>query len=100
MAFEKVAAVSEVPPGRSKVIVRGRRELALFNVGGEFYCIDNLCPHADGSLGEGWLDGEVVTCPWHAWPFNVKTGQMTYNSSVCLATFPCKVEDDAVLVDV
>jgi nitrite reductase/ring-hydroxylating ferredoxin subunit len=100
MAFVKVAEVEGVPPGSSCVVDAGGRELALFNVAGEFYCIENSCPHNDGPLGEGELEGDVVMCPWHAWQFNVRTGRMIYNESLCVATYPCKVEDNAVLVEI
>jgi nitrite reductase (NADH) small subunit len=100
MAFVKVAEAADVKIGEGKVVAVGSREVALFNVEGEFYCIDNQCPHAAGPLGEGWVEGEIVSCPWHAWQFSVKTGEMLYNSFVCVATFPCKVEDGTVLVDV
>lgn len=99
MGFVKVADVAEIKLGAGKVVAVGSKELALFNVEGEFYCIDNSCPHADGPLGEGWVQGETVSCPWHAWMFSVKTGEMIYNAFVCVATYPCKVEDNAVFVD-
>jgi nitrite reductase/ring-hydroxylating ferredoxin subunit len=99
MAAVKVADVAQVPAGTSRVVIVNGQELALFNIGGEFYCIDNFCPHSGGPLGDGYLDADVVMCPWHAWQFNVKTGQMPYSPSVCVATFPCKVEGDAVLVE-
>jgi nitrite reductase/ring-hydroxylating ferredoxin subunit len=100
MPFVKVAEVDQAQPGSSLVVMAGGRELALFNVSGKFYCIDNGCPHSDGPLGEGELEGEVVMCPWHAWQFNVRTGCMIYNDSICVATYPCKVEGDAVLVEI
>lgn len=99
MGFVKVAEVSEIAPGAGKVVTVGSKELALFNVEGEFYCLDNSCPHADGPLGDGYVQGETVTCPWHSWMFSVKTGEMIYNAFVCVATYPCKVESEAVFVD-
>ena len=100
MAFVKVAEVEQVPPGASRVVEAGGRELALFNVDGTYYCIENLCPHNEGPLGEGELEADVVICPWHAWQFNVRTGRMIYNESICVATYPCKVMDSAVFVEV
>jgi len=100
MAFVKVAEARNSPPGSARVVEAGGRELALFNVGGEFYCIDNTCPHNEGPLGEGGLEADVVMCPWHAWQFNVRTGRMIYNESMCVATYPCKLTDGDVLVDV
>ena len=73
--FVKVAVVTDLQPGEGKVVTVGDRELALFNVAGKFHCIDNRCPHRDGSLGEGVLNGNVVACPLHGWRFDVTTGQ-------------------------
>jgi nitrite reductase/ring-hydroxylating ferredoxin subunit len=53
----------------------GDLEVAVFNVDGKFYVLKNECPHAGGPLGEGFLDGPVVTCPWHGWQFDVTSGQ-------------------------
>ncbi len=100
MAFQKVAEVSELAPGQCRVVEAAGRELALYNVEGEFFCTENACPHRDGPLGEGELEDDVVTCPWHAWQINVRTGEALYGPGTCVATYPCKVEDGAVLVDV
>ena len=70
----KVAEVSELKPGQGKVVTVGEKELALFNIEGRFYAVDNICPHRGGPLGEGMLEGSVVTCPWHGWKFDVTTG--------------------------
>ena len=70
----KIAACSDVPPGTGKVVVALGRVLALFNVEGEYFAVDNSCPHRGGPLGEGILRGTVVTCPWHGWQFDVKSG--------------------------
>ncbi len=100
MAFVKVADAADVPSGSGTVVQAGSRELALFNVEGTFYCIDNECPHMYGPLGEGYLESDVVMCPWHAWEFNVRTGEGLYGTGLCVATHACKVEDGAVLVEV
>lgn len=70
----KLATTSELQPGQSKVCVVDDREIALFNIDGTFCAIDNACPHRGGPLGEGVVVGNDVTCPWHGWKFNVKTG--------------------------
>jgi nitrite reductase/ring-hydroxylating ferredoxin subunit len=100
MAFVKVADAAALPPGGSMVVLAEGRELALFNVDGAFYCIDNECPHREGPLGEGELEDDVVMCPWHAWQINVRTGEVLYSPDTCVATHACKVEDGAVYVEV
>lgn len=70
----KVGSVADIPPGSAKLVeVEGKR-IAVFNVGGRYYAIDDTCPHRGGPLSEGTLQGEVVTCPWHGSKFNVTTG--------------------------
>ncbi|MCI0658018.1 MAG: Rieske 2Fe-2S domain-containing protein [Acidobacteria bacterium] len=75
----KVAVRSEVPSGAGKVVIALGRVLALFNVDGDFFAVDNSCPHRGGPLGEGYLQGRVVTCPWHGWQFDVTTGESPLN---------------------
>lgn len=74
MAEYKVAKTGEVPPGKTKIVSAGRTELLLCNVEGVYYCIDNVCTHDEGPLGEGVLEGEIIECPRHGAQFNVKTG--------------------------
>src|SRR5438132_11394513 len=100
MAFVKVADAAALSPGGSMVVMAEGRELALFNVDGTFYCIDNECPHREGPLGEGELEDDVVMCPWHAWQINVRTGEVLYSPGTCVATHACKIEDGAVYVEV
>jgi nitrite reductase/ring-hydroxylating ferredoxin subunit len=76
MAFVKVATVEEVVPGAGKQVTVNGRKVALFNVNGTFYAIDDTCPHRGGPLSEGFLEGSTVTCPWHAANFNVTTGEV------------------------
>jgi NAD(P)H-dependent nitrite reductase small subunit len=98
--FVKVANEGEVAPGQGKVVEAGGRELALYNVGGTFYAVDNACKHRGGSLGEGELDGTVVTCPLHAWTYDVTTGECFDDPACAVETFKVKVEGGAILVEV
>jgi nitrite reductase/ring-hydroxylating ferredoxin subunit len=70
--FVRVAFVHEIPSGTGRTVDINGIWIALFNVDGTFYAMDNSCPHAGGPLGEGQLCGAVVECPWHGWKFNVK----------------------------
>lgn len=78
--FTTVAQVGDLPPGTGRTVeVRGVW-IALFNIDGAFYAIDNACPHAGGPLGEGKIrEGGVVECPWHGWRFHITTGQRVGN---------------------
>ena len=72
--FVKVATTDEIAPGHAKLIEAGGKKIALFNVAGSFYAIDNSCTHVGGPLCEGELDGAEVTCPWHGATFDVTSG--------------------------
>ena len=72
----KVATLSEIPPGTCLHVEVAGREVAIFNVEGAIYAMGGTCTHEGGPLGEGDLDGTVVTCPWHGAQFDVTTGQV------------------------
>jgi nitrite reductase/ring-hydroxylating ferredoxin subunit len=96
----KVATVGEVPVGEGRAVEAAGRTLAVFNVDGTYYAIDNTCPHRGGPLGEGDLGGRTVRCPWHAWTWDVTTGANINNPAVTIACFPVTVEGDTILVEV
>jgi 3-phenylpropionate/trans-cinnamate dioxygenase ferredoxin component len=95
----RVAAAGELATGEGRVVEVEGRELALFNVDGVYHCIENACPHRGGPLGEGDLEGHVVSCPWHAWRWDVTTGANTNNPAVRVAAYPVTVEGGAVFVE-
>ena len=74
MALTKVATTEEIPNGQAKKIRLGNKDVALFNINGTFYAIDDSCTHRGGPLSEGELEGLEVTCPWHGARFNITTG--------------------------
>lgn len=74
--FVKVAKTAEVASGQGKMVEVGGKKIALFNVAGTFYAIDDTCTHRGGPLSEGVLDGKQVTCPWHGAIFDVTTGEV------------------------
>ena len=96
--FVTVAKVADLKPGECRTVMADGRELALFNVGGKFYCLDNVCPHRGGPLAEGTLDGNVVTCPWHGWRFDVTTGVSPVVPTAKVEKFDCVVESNDVKV--
>jgi nitrite reductase (NADH) small subunit len=96
--FVPVATLSEVPPGARKTVVVGEREIALFNVAGTLYAIDNFCPHQGGPLSEGWLEDTVITCPWHAWCFELRTGKMTLSDLASVDVFDVQLEGSTITI--
>jgi 3-phenylpropionate/trans-cinnamate dioxygenase ferredoxin subunit len=98
--MQRVAATGDVPEGQVRVVSAGNRSIALCNVGGTFYALDNLCTHDNGPLGEGRLAGETVECPRHGARFDVKTGSVRALPAVRpIKTYPVQIEGEEVLVD-
>lgn len=97
----KVAQTSDLSPGIGKVVQADGRSIALFNVEGTFYAIDNTCTHRGGPLGDGDLSGDTVECPWHGAHFNVKTGAVIGPPArIGVRSYPVKLEGNDVLVEV
>ena len=90
---------AEIPPGSSKVVeVRGR-SIALFNMAGMLYALDNTCPHQGGPLGEGYLEANgVVSCPWHGWTFDLKTGVSPIDADLKVACYPVRIDDSGQII--
>ena len=102
MKYVDAAKLSDLPPGSclSVDLDDTGRGIALFNVGGELFALDNTCPHAGGPLGEGTLEGDLVQCPWHGWKFNVRTGRCVKNpiDEWAVSCFPLRVENGTIQV--
>ena len=98
--FLRAIAESDLLPGNCMEVRVGDKAVALYNVGGVFLATSNTCIHRGGPLGQGLLDGCVVMCPWHAWTFDVNTGESTVNPELKVASYPVKVEDGQVFVKV
>jgi len=90
-----VARVSELPPGGRRIVEVGGRSIGVFNVGGKFYALRNVCPHQGAPLCQGSVqgtalesapgeyiwgrEGEILRCPWHGWEFDITTGRSVFN---------------------
>jgi nitrite reductase/ring-hydroxylating ferredoxin subunit len=94
-----IGRASDVPDGSGRVVEAGGRTLAVFNVAGAFYAIDNECPHRGGPLGEGDLEGTVVLCPWHAWRWDVTTGTNANNPAVRVACYRVTEREGRLFVE-
>jgi nitrite reductase (NADH) small subunit/3-phenylpropionate/trans-cinnamate dioxygenase ferredoxin subunit len=94
----KVSTIGQVPPGTGKVVQAAGKTIALFNVDGTFYALDNACTHRGGPLGEGRLAGTVVACPWHGNQFDVTTGQVITGTQSVRA-YAVHIQGDDILLD-
>jgi len=99
MAYRKLASVDELPEGALIEIVQGEDLYALCNVAGEVRAMSGVCPHNGGPLGQGALDGSVVTCPWHAFEFDSATGACLIDDALRVTTYPVRIEAGEILVD-
>lgn len=95
----RVASLSEIPPGAAKEVTVGDRVIAVFNVDGTLYALDGICPHAGGPLAKGRLTGQVVTCPWHGWQFDVPTGRHCLTARIQTGSIPVAAEGDDVYIE-
>jgi len=100
MALLRAAKKDEIPAGTIREFQLNGKTVAIANVDGELYAINNVCLHRGGPLGEGELKGKIVTCPWHGWTYDVTTGRTTMNPAVGVETYPIEIKGDDVWVEV
>jgi nitrite reductase/ring-hydroxylating ferredoxin subunit len=101
MGLVTVAKTGDLKPGQGMIVEAGGQSIALFNVNGTFSAIENTCCHRGGPLGDGEVDGNVVTCPWHGWQFDVTTGAcVAPNPAARVKKFAVKVDGGEVKVEV
>jgi 3-phenylpropionate/trans-cinnamate dioxygenase ferredoxin component len=101
VAVHKVAETNEIPVGQCKRVLIKRLPISIFNVGGEYYAIDDTCTHAEASLAEGQIMGCRVACPLHGAMFDIKTGEaLTLPAVTPVETYKVTVEGTAIMVEV
>ena len=97
--FKTVAQADELAPGEMKQVRVGRKRIAIVNVGGEYFAIDDTCTHEEASLSEGELYDDIVECPLHGAAFNVRTGAVeAFPAVVPIGTYQVRVQDNEVQV--
>ena len=98
-----VAAAAEIPAGTGKRVDVAGRLLAVFHFGDRYYATSAVCPHEDGPLDEGLLEGDparpVVTCPWHAFSFDLTTGACLVDPDLNVPVYPVVVEGTDLFVE-
>ena len=116
MAKHVVAAVGDIPPGTRRLAQVNGRAIVVFNLGGEFFALNNRCPHRGGSLHQGKQTGliesdapgeycysrkgEIIRCPWHGWEFDIRTGKSWCDPArVRVRQYPVSVKPGSELVE-
>jgi len=99
-AFETVARVGDIPEGQGRAYPVNGRMVAVYLIDGAYHAILDACPHMGASLAGGYVEGGVVTCPWHAWRFCVRDGTWVDNpkAAVRTTTFEVRVVGDAIQI--
>lgn len=97
MAF-KIANANDIPEGKGRIVIGpDGKEIALFKIQGSFYALENACPHMGGPLGEGELDDCKVTCPWHGWQFDIRSGLCENMPGDDARSIPITLSDDGFI---
>lgn len=95
-----VGKAGDIPEGGSVVVAVGKQDVAVFRVNGQFFAIDDLCPHMGASLSGGFVEDGVVTCPWHYWRFRLADGAWADNPKVKTGCYTVHVVGDEVQLEV
>ena len=94
-----VAKVADIPVGGSVVVNLLQRDIAVFNVKGQFFAIDDFCPHMGASLSGGYVEDGCVACPWHYWRFRLADGTWADNPKQKIGSYPVHVAGDDVQLE-
>jgi len=98
--FITVAKAGAIEEGKGEAFAVNGRMVAVFNDGGEYLAIDDMCPHMGASLAGGPLENGEVMCPWHAWRFKLCDGSWCDSPNIKVDTFPLRIEGDEIQVSV
>jgi nitrite reductase (NADH) small subunit/3-phenylpropionate/trans-cinnamate dioxygenase ferredoxin subunit len=97
--FVPVGPIGVFAPRQGRMVTVNGRHIALFRLGDEFFALDNLCLHRGGPICEGFIDHQdVVTCPWHGWSYEVRTGTMVQDPRVGLSKHEIRIDGDQIFV--
>ena len=97
--FVTVARVGEIPEGGVKIVRVDDQAIGVFNIGGAYYAIEDVCTHDGGPLAEGRLDGDVIECPRHGAKFNVRTGEVLCLPAIApVPTYAVRIEGDEIKI--
>lgn len=98
MALLRATKKDEIPAGTIREFNLDGHNIAIANVDGKLYVINNVCLHRGGPLGQGELHGKCVTCPWHGWQYDVTTGKLAANPAIGVDCYPVELHGDDIFV--
>ncbi len=94
-----VGKTADIPVGGNVLVTIGKKDVAVFNVAGELFAIDDMCPHMGASLSGGHVEDGCVTCPWHYWRFRLTDGAWADSPRVKIGSYPVHVVGDEVQLE-
>ncbi|HID21448.1 MAG TPA: nitrite reductase [Planctomycetaceae bacterium] len=99
--FHTVAKVGDIPEGEGRAFPVAGRAIAVFCIDGQYWAVDDVCPHQGASLASGHVEDGTVVCPWHAWRFCIRKGSWADcpDSALGIDTFPTRVVGDEIQVE-
>lgn len=100
MAMVKAISLGEIPSGKSKNVNVNGKLVAIYHVSGKVYATSGVCLHAGGPMGDGTLEGNIITCPWHGWQYDITTGANQVMPAIKLKTFKTEIKGNDIFVDV
>ena len=98
--FQTACRVGEITAGEGKTVQVGGKLIALFLVDGQYFAIDDTCPHMGASLSGGYVENGIVTCPWHAWRYRLADGAWADNPRLKVGCYAVRIEGDQVQIQV
>jgi nitrite reductase/ring-hydroxylating ferredoxin subunit len=98
--FRRVAGTEEIASGQTKIYEVDGNSIAICNVNGNYFAIQNMCPHRGGPVGEGEIEDGTITCPWHGFRFDLKTGACAFNPAMKLTLYDLKVEGPDIKIGI
>jgi nitrite reductase (NADH) small subunit/3-phenylpropionate/trans-cinnamate dioxygenase ferredoxin subunit len=96
--YQTVCRVKDLTPGEGRTVAVGNKLIAVFLERGNYYAIDDVCPHMGASLSGGFVADGTVTCPWHAWRFRLADGAWADCPRIKIGCYPVRVVGDEVQV--
>jgi len=99
MAKSRVLDLAALPPGTPALVTVNGEEVMLFRRRDEVFAIGNQCPHQGGSLCDGWVEGEIITCPLHGWEFDLRSGACMTVPGERVPRYAVSVEDSSIVLE-
>ena len=96
--FKTIATTADVPAGQGKIFDVNGNQVAIWNLSGNYFAFQNICPHRGGPVGEGEIEGNVITCPWHGYQYVPETGASPPPFVEKVPTFNVRVKNGRVFV--